>query len=711
MKLVEERDDVIVGGAQSVETFTIKASGTAFHILSSQLYSNKVGAVVRELSTNAYDAHVMIGAEDKPFEITLPNSLEPTFKIRDFGPGLSEHDIEHIYTTFFESTKSESNDFVGCLGLGSKSPFAVSDSFTVTSYFNGKKIIYSAFLSDAKIPSIAKFAEFQTDEPNGLEIEVAVKDRDFYVYMREVNSQLKYFKVKPTIFGASDFVWQDFEEYLYEGDGWKLVKGRGNPVVVQGQIQYPIHIRDMGAIYSDASPAVKSLLDKQFIFEVPIGDVGIAPSREALSYDDKTSNAIIQYAEKIISELPIMIKEIVGGCSSEYEARIKYGEIISTLNDGYYGKNALVQKIIESGQGVWQGKDITSTVFEIDEDDVLRANCFTKQSSSSVFKKSTFHCQLFDHNSKEKKWRFEATPLHFTVWVHATNDDAAVEARAKQYVNEFVVPKVRSSNCGYMIRLNVVHTTLSPTELAERLGINETDLLVAADLDKVKRVVSVKRDRKIVTIEEFNSSRWGYTKTAFWDAKDIFVEDVEKLEGLFVPLERYNIGRPDGSTETEFKQMVNAAIELGLVTKETKIYGIRKSVTGHNLTNFYDYVVEQAKTATLSTKYVFSYSEFINKCSSNYTVCEEIIALIGENSPAKKMLEMIVANVKNNYSYDAKKLIDAFKLHSNEVDATELSSEIDAKYPMIGHSGYYLDSKLVAEYINQMDTLRSLTAE
>ena len=38
--------------------FSIEASAKAFFILSDGLYSNKIKAVVRELSTNAYDSHV-----------------------------------------------------------------------------------------------------------------------------------------------------------------------------------------------------------------------------------------------------------------------------------------------------------------------------------------------------------------------------------------------------------------------------------------------------------------------------------------------------------------------------------------------------------------------------------------------------------------------------------------------------------------------------
>ena len=193
MKISENLQDVSIGGAEKVEAFTIKASAKAFAILSSNLYSNPLGSMIRELSTNAYDAHIMVGKKDIPFVITHPNAMDPSFKIRDYGPGLSEEEIMTIYTTFFESTKTDNNDVVGCLGLGSKSPFSVSDSFTITSYYNGKRTIYSAFLSSDRIPTIAKFLETETDEENGLEIEVAIKKSDFSSVVREINNLLHYF--------------------------------------------------------------------------------------------------------------------------------------------------------------------------------------------------------------------------------------------------------------------------------------------------------------------------------------------------------------------------------------------------------------------------------------------------------------------------------------------------------------------------------------
>jgi hypothetical protein len=79
--------------------------------------------------------------------------------IRDFGTGLSHDRVTKIHH-IFESTKTESNEFIGALGLGSN-PFSYTDNFTVTAIQDGRKGIYSAFINDVGVPSIALMNEEQ----------------------------------------------------------------------------------------------------------------------------------------------------------------------------------------------------------------------------------------------------------------------------------------------------------------------------------------------------------------------------------------------------------------------------------------------------------------------------------------------------------------------------------------------------------------------
>ena len=128
--------ETLMVGDLTEKAFGILANGKMFNILSSKIYTDKIAAPLRELACNAYDAHVAAGKKNVPFDVFIPTYDNPTFYIEDFGVGMDAQEIEELYSTYGASTKTDSNKFVGCLGLGSKSPFAYTDNFTVVSRKN-----------------------------------------------------------------------------------------------------------------------------------------------------------------------------------------------------------------------------------------------------------------------------------------------------------------------------------------------------------------------------------------------------------------------------------------------------------------------------------------------------------------------------------------------------------------------------------------------
>lgn len=139
---------VVSAGVQSQESFGIHFGSEAhlLRILRSQLYSNKVLAVLREYGSNAWDEHRESGRPDVPIKVSLPTELDSTVEIQDFGRGLSEKDVYTVFVKYGASTKRDSNTAVGMLGIGAKAGFAYNDSFSVVSRYGGTKKIYSAVL-------------------------------------------------------------------------------------------------------------------------------------------------------------------------------------------------------------------------------------------------------------------------------------------------------------------------------------------------------------------------------------------------------------------------------------------------------------------------------------------------------------------------------------------------------------------------------------
>ena len=283
-------NEAIISNVSEIGEFRIRNSAKAFSILSSGLYANKIRAIIRELSCNAVDSHVAAGKSGVPFDVHLPNQLEPWFSIRDYGTGLSHKQVTNIYTTYFESTKTNSNEFIGALGLGSKSPFSYTDNFTVTAVQNGKKGIYSAFINGEGVPSIALMMSEDTEDANGVEIKFSVNSySDFDKFRQEARQVYTYFNLRPVVSGNGDFGFTNVE---YESQdiipGVHAYKGRQGSNAIMGNIAYGISIPQSETVLGD----LKNLLNCGLEIHFGIGELDFQASREGLSYIPQTIEAI-----------------------------------------------------------------------------------------------------------------------------------------------------------------------------------------------------------------------------------------------------------------------------------------------------------------------------------------------------------------------------------------------------------------------------------
>jgi hypothetical protein len=321
---------------QGATAFTIQANAKMFRILSNSLYSNKERAIIREVSCNAFDANVDAGNGDEPIEVNLPNDLEAFFSIKDKGTGLSPEQMVNIYTQYGNSTKTDRNDQIGALGLGSKSPFSYIDSFTVISIKDGLRSTYSCYIDGSGEPKLQPFGSEETDEHNGVEVRFPVKSEDFVKFKQEAEIVFRPFKVKPTVTGNADYKVKDFD-ILLESDtenDWELVKPISHSwkrdqirVAVQGNIEYPINIDKISEFLSENA---KTFLYEDFRLYFNIGDLDIAASREELGYDKITIENIVTKFEKMASEIIEAQNKKINSYETKYEAMKYIADIQAT---------------------------------------------------------------------------------------------------------------------------------------------------------------------------------------------------------------------------------------------------------------------------------------------------------------------------------------------------------------------------------------------
>jgi hypothetical protein len=327
--------------------FSIEASSKAFFILSDGLYSNKILAVIRELSTNAYDSHVDAGKQTVPFDVHLPSVLSPVFFIRDYGTSMDHESCMQLYTTYFRSTRNNSNDAVGCLGLGSKAPFAYADSFTVESYLDGSKRIYNAYKNEDGSPVFSLMHETDTDEPNGIKVSIQVNSNDIARFHKEATKVYEFFNVRPNFVGEK-LTFQKADKVL-AGDGWYFDNNADSNLIIMGQIAYPI---DHYQLVSDGDNKEAKFIqysDGLRIF-VKIGDVDITPSREALSYSKETKINIKNIVNRLASEIALKIEDQIKSQPTLFKARIKYVQISDQCSSIKNAIESLQKSISWNGQ-------------------------------------------------------------------------------------------------------------------------------------------------------------------------------------------------------------------------------------------------------------------------------------------------------------------------------------------------------------------------
>lgn len=311
------------------------------HILRSTLYTNKELAVLREYATNAWDAHVMAGLQDFPIKVVLPTELDHTLTIRDYGAGMDEETVYGVYAQYGESTKRTSNQTVGYLGIGSKSAFAYSDTFTITSFNGGRKTLYLAVIDESNRGKLTKVHEESwPSEDTGIEISVPVNPADVEAFHREAAWLFQYFQPLPTInipltpsrfqqhlHGFLDVLERDdvaAEDYDYG----RRPRAKTLPVpdlqwvAIMGCVPYRLNftrmLQDLQGIGLDK---IVQAIGGGLRFD--IGEVSVSASREELEYTARTRAAVISKLRRLFKELVGSLTQTVDDSTvSEWAKRV-----------------------------------------------------------------------------------------------------------------------------------------------------------------------------------------------------------------------------------------------------------------------------------------------------------------------------------------------------------------------------------------------------
>lgn len=273
------------------------------HILRDQLYSDRILAVLREYTSNAWDANRAAGRGQEPIEVTLPTDNDPTLTIKDHGMGLSKNDVFNVYTQYGASTKRESNDSVGMLGIGSKSGFAYSNAFTVISRHNGTVCTYKASL-DATDVGVMQLLHENACEKNdtGIEIKIPVKNSDINSFIRTAQILFEFFEPKP----KTNIELPSVQGLIKYKNGYMRQEATHKKTAIIGCIPYEI-----------SSSEFQNLIENTFLMSnasvilfFDIGEIEISANREQLKYTENTRKKLLEKLTLLSNEIDVDVKNM-----------------------------------------------------------------------------------------------------------------------------------------------------------------------------------------------------------------------------------------------------------------------------------------------------------------------------------------------------------------------------------------------------------------
>jgi hypothetical protein len=596
-------------GLGETSGFTIEATAKAFEILSSGLYKDKITAILREISANGADAHTAAGIPERPIHVHLPTTLNPYLSIRDFGQGLSHKLMLKLYQTYFGSLKSETNDLIGGLGLGSKSPFSYTDSYTVISRSDNEKRTYDLYRDDNGEPQIAlRSTEPLDGDETGLEVVVPlVNNYDTREFAQKACHVYEFYPVKPTFSGGSFSGVAEYSTVL-EGKGWRITDRQSSRLgaarAVMGIIAYPIDADN--AISVDEANTIKQLATARRLLRAPIdiefgiGDLDITAGREELSYVKATKAALRRRLVEIVEEIDQTVQSEFTACKSVYEAKKLYGTLFgygSTLNEAL-GENYKV---------TFRGVEITDTSFLIDMTDFPESKLILYKDSKRGSPKFTKDYKAPDpipagtyhryRDEREFKLRIDAQER---VPTEVYYDDLGGAGQHSSRIFHYRVSATRN-------RPNVILIQTSKKKELKKLAalLDGITIRNISELPKPSYERSyTKAKLKVLSTRARTSKRIDGPKDGPWNETDVTVE----TGGIMVITSRGQIveGPLNENAERRFSELFLCANKLGLIAPDENIVAVPLSMAKQfteskkyegKWVNFFDLIAERGRAA------------------------------------------------------------------------------------------------------------------
>ena len=251
-----------------------------FQVMYKQIYGQPAWSVVREIITNGVDANKSVGKGHIPITVIEGDP----FVTIDQGPGIPIEIMQQVVGFYGRSTKRLSNDQEGMFGLGIKSPWSITDQFTIETVIeqDGKHLKQIYILSKNETGSgeiIPLFRDDndnykyeETDEPTGTKVKIPVQSRYKDEIHKSIVAHCNFLPVRPIVaWEKGSVAWVDPLEI---NEDWYIYDSKKLSQLIPGY--------NFNTIYNGIPYQVEGPFNRfnDFYFRLKTGDIELNASRE-----------------------------------------------------------------------------------------------------------------------------------------------------------------------------------------------------------------------------------------------------------------------------------------------------------------------------------------------------------------------------------------------------------------------------------------------
>lgn len=375
MKLINNNSSRNFEGKEHIQMgLDLENTSVIMNMLRNNIYTDPINSLVRELYSNAVDAHNRVNNIYDFIEIDIKEELQNNiFSIRDYGASMNKEIISNVYSKMGKSDKRNTNGEHGGWGLGCKSPLAYTDYFWIETFtIENNKSIYRKwvqYIDSTKVGALTLLEENEennTEFKTGTKVSVPFNIKDLDKIIQSLDTYLTYTKTKFKLLNnyLKDKLNLVKPTYNFYGETWAIdlihiyshKELKPKSLAVIHDIPYVLDLNllytylpnfkdSFSFIINKFKPAyikseINSDLFNSFLqclslhsFEITlsIGSLDVSASRETLQYTEKTCVELYKHLYKMFIEFYQNLRVDLINHPNLIEACINYEKFPDTL--------------------------------------------------------------------------------------------------------------------------------------------------------------------------------------------------------------------------------------------------------------------------------------------------------------------------------------------------------------------------------------------